>query len=179
MESIKSYDNQGKHETSAHKDLLKKVHKLAKNINDEYEKMVLNKVIALCREMTHVIEDAIQQKSPLTMIIEMVRFLLCYFCPIIPHIIHEIEEQLGDLLALGASPSSVWVGYDPDLVKDDQVIYVIQVNGKLKGQVLVPTDANESFIKDECRDYIRDVIKDVKIQKEIFVKGRLVNFVVY
>ncbi len=179
MESIKSYNNEGTSETISHKNLLKKVHKLAKNINDEYEKIVLNKVVALCREMTYVIEDAIDQKAPLPMIMNMVQFLLCYLQPIIPHITHEIEEQLAVANTLKVfSPNCVWMMYDPELLKDDQVTYVIQVNGKLKGQVCVPADAVEYDIKNQCLEHIRHTIKDATIQKEIFVKGRLVNFVV-
>ena len=96
--------------------------------------------------------------------------------PFAPHIASELWEKIGNKdINLG-----VWPKYDPGLIKKDNILVVIQVNGKLRSKIEVPSDLKDSDIKDmACRD-VKAVehIGGKQVKKVIYVPGKLVNIVV-
>ena len=73
-----------------------------------------------------------------------------------------------------------WPAYDPALLESGDVVVVVQVNGKLRGEIRVPRDLPESEILSRARENEKVVphLAGKKIVKSIYVPGRLVNFVV-
>jgi leucyl-tRNA synthetase len=78
--------------------------------------------------------------------------------------------------------SQPWPKYDPKLIEEKKVAIVIQVNGKVRGQMEV--ESQRAKVKSRIQELARkeaNVIKyleDKKIKKVVFVPGKLINFVV-
>jgi leucyl-tRNA synthetase len=97
--------------------------------------------------------------------------------PFVPHVAEEVWERLGREPSIFKTP---WPAFDPRAAKADEIEIPIQVNGKLRGKIVVPADASE---KDVEKAALADekTIKAVEgrtVRKVIVVPGRLVNIVV-
>ena len=94
-----------------------------------------------------------------------------------PHLGEELWQLLGHETSLAYEP---WPGYDPALLKDDEIEVPVQVNGKLRGRVVVPADADGPAIETAARqdEKVAALIEGKTIRKVVVVPGKLVNFVV-
>ena len=97
--------------------------------------------------------------------------------PMAPHLAEELWEILGHAKTLAFEP---WPGFDPEMLKDDQIEIPVQVNGKLRGRVIVPSNADQGQIQFAARedDKIAVLLEGKTIRKVVVVPGKLVNFVV-
>ena len=97
--------------------------------------------------------------------------------PFAPHLGEELWERLGhdDTLAYEA-----WPSYDKELVVDEIVTIAVQVNGKLRGTVELGINAGQKAVLEAARQQqkVAEHLEGKTIRREIFVPGRLVNFVV-
>ena len=105
------------------------------------------------------------------------RTFLQLLAPFAPHIAEELWERCGE-------PSSIidagWPKADPSKCVRDELKIIIQVNGKLRDEICVPTDASREDILERAESAPRAVpfLAKGTIVKEIYVPGKLVNFVV-
>ncbi len=89
-----------------------------------------------------------------------------------------------EMWAMAGQPYSIfnseWPEYDANSIVADTITLAVQVNGKLRGQVEVPADADETTIIAEAKtvERVRNYIQRREIVREIYVNGRLVNLVV-
>ncbi|PAP77513.1 leucine--tRNA ligase [Rubrivirga marina] len=97
--------------------------------------------------------------------------------PFAPHLAEELWRQLGHDETLTYEP---WPEADPDLLKADTVEIAVQVNGKLRGTVLVDAEADKVAMLAAAREEpnVARYLEEGTVRKEIAVPGRLVNFVV-
>ncbi|TAJ16472.1 MAG: leucine--tRNA ligase, partial [Planctomycetota bacterium] len=95
--------------------------------------------------------------------------------PFAPHIAEELWARLGhaDLVALAA-----WPKYDPAHLVDDEVELPIQVNGKLRGKVVVARTAPAAEVESAARAAVAEQLDGKTVAKVVVVPGKLVNFVV-
>jgi leucyl-tRNA synthetase len=98
-------------------------------------------------------------------------------CPFAPHITNEIANELGEVEIL---ETGAWPTYDPEMLKSDEVTLAIQVNGKLRGTITVPNEAVEDEVKTTAmaEENVKKNLEGKEIIKVVFVKGKLMNFVV-
>jgi len=105
--------------------------------------------------------------------------LLLILSPFAPHICEELWEMLGHKESIMKEP---WPEYDKKLIQDETVQIIIQVNGKLRDKIIIPsdqiTDKNQIEKLAQNTEKIKTFITDKKIKKIIYVKGKLVNIVV-
>ena len=102
--------------------------------------------------------------------------LILLLSPFAPH----IAEEMWSLLGHEGSLSRVeWPVFNDNLIKTEELLIVVQVNGKVRQRVIVPADANQEDIK--CKalgdSKIEELIKGGEIKKVIVVPGKLVNIV--
>ncbi len=73
-----------------------------------------------------------------------------------------------------------WPKYDALLAKEEELEIPVQINGKLRGRVVVPADATEDFVvaRALADEKVQSFLADKQIVKKIFVPGKLLNFVV-
>jgi leucyl-tRNA synthetase len=96
--------------------------------------------------------------------------------PLAPHAAEELWEILGHGRTLAYEP---WPSYNPALLKDAESEIPVQINGKLRGRVIVPADADAPAIEDAARrdERIAALLEGKAIRKVVVVPGKLVNFV--
>jgi leucyl-tRNA synthetase len=94
-----------------------------------------------------------------------------------PHIAEELWQVLGHNPSLAYAS---WPAFDPELLHDDQVEIPVQVNGKLRGRVTVPANADREGMEAVARadERIAELLAGKVIRKVIVVPGKLVNFVI-
>ncbi len=152
------------------KDMRQMLHQTIKKVSEDYEKMKFNTAIA--QMMTLV--NAFFQKGQITT--EELKILLKLLNPVAPHITEEMWQQcgFGDPLH-----HQSWPTYDPDALVAAEVEIAVQIKGKLRGRIMVPTDLG----KDNAEEYLKSndafkaIVGDGEIKKLIFVPGRLVNVI--
>ena len=139
-------------------------------VTDDLEAMRFNTAISRLMEFVNAFTgQEVRPKSAM----ETFTLLLS---PMAPHLAEELWEILGHEETLAYAP---WPTFDPALLKDDEVEIPVQINGKLRGRVLVPADATREQIEAAAHadERIIALIEGKPIRKTIVVPGKLVNFV--
>ncbi len=97
--------------------------------------------------------------------------------PMAPHAAEELWEIMGHTTSLAYEP---WPAYDPALLKDESVEVPVQINGKLRARVVVPSDADGPTLEAAAKadEKVAAMLEGKTIKKAIVVPGKLVNFVV-
>ena len=108
---------------------------------------------------------------------EGLSILLRLLAPIAPHIAHHLWRELkfgGDIIA------APWPEHDPAALIEDEIELVVQVNGKKRGDVRVPRDADKMTIEKIvlALPFVQKIVAGLSVKKIIVVPGRLVNVVV-
>lgn len=153
-------------------------HRTLKRVGDDYDRLSMNTAVARMMELVNfLLPIEAENDAERAALAEAVRLLAAMIAPVAPHIAEEISEAYGaerSLLDQG------WPTPDPALLVEERRRYVIQVNGKLRGEVEVPADAGEAEVREvaERDDKIRPHLEGKTIRKVVFVPNRLMNFVV-
>ncbi|RRV15629.1 leucine--tRNA ligase [Pseudomonas saudiphocaensis] len=136
-----------------------------------------NTAIAQVMTLMNVLEKAPtateQDRALLQEGLETVALLLA---PITPHICHELWQQLGKQGAIIDAP---WPAVDQAALVQDNLTLVVQVNGKLRGQIEVPASASREEVEASARanENVLRFTEGLTIRKVIVVPGKLVNIV--
>ena len=136
-----------------------------------------NTAVAQVMTLMNVLEKAAtateQDRALLQEGLETVALLLA---PITPHICHELWQRLGKT---GAVIDAQWPQVDESALVQDSLTLVIQVNGKLRGQIEVPASASREEVEAAARanENVQRFTEGVTIRKVIVVPGKLVNIV--
>lgn len=95
--------------------------------------------------------------------------------PMAPHVAEELWECLGHSNTLAYEP---WPTFDPSLLKDDEIEIPVQINGKVRGRILVPADADKDALEAAAKsnERVAALLAGKTIRKVIAVPGKLVNF---
>ena len=97
--------------------------------------------------------------------------------PMQPHVCEELWKRMGHD---GLASQTDWPRHDPAMLIEDTVEYPVQVNGKLRGKVTVPSDADDAAIEAAARadENVAAHMEGKTVRKVIVIKGRLINIVV-
>src|SRR5437879_11070288 len=123
-------------------------------------------------------EEAIAKNSiPAPLLADVQRNLVLLLAPFAPYLAHELWEMLGEKENLLKAP---WPKYDAALAKEEEIEIPVQVNGKLRGKIVMPADATEDFVLAHALvdEKVKSAIAGKQIVKKIYVPGKLVNIVV-
>ncbi len=106
-----------------------------------------------------------------------IKNLLQLLAPIAPHISEELWSQLG---GTGSIHVSTWPTHDEKYLVSDNMTIVIQVNGKLRAELVVDLAASEADIVKQATNHerVKPHLKGQTIKRTVYVPGKLVNFVV-
>ncbi|MHC4407347.1 MAG: leucine--tRNA ligase [Planctomycetota bacterium] len=147
------------------------LHKTVKAVTDDLDEMAFNTAIARMMEFTNFfLKQKVRPKSC------METFIL-FLSPFAPHIAEELWRALGHDHTLAYQP---WPEYDEEAIREDTIEIPVQINGKLRGRIHVPTDADRAAQESAARadPRIAGMLAGKTIVKTIVVPGRMVNFVV-
>jgi len=152
--------------------LKKAVNKTVYNVTKNLDNFQYNVVIANIHEIynlfyDHVINNKTSNKT-LKNEWEKITMLLI---PLTPHLAHECCEKLDRKF--------YWPKYDQKLLKEENCTIVIQVDGRKRGILEMPTNSKEATIikKSKEIDNVSKYIQDTKVIKNVYIKNKLVNFI--
>jgi len=156
---------------SADKETIKLLHQTIKKVGDDIENLRFNTAIS---QMMIFSNHLVTLESVNKEILSTYTKLLA---PFIPHIAEEIWHRLENNNTIIFES---WPDHDESLAKDDLVTIAIQINGKLRGNIEVDTHAGKEEIMEKAKsnERIQAYLKGKDLIKEIYVPGRLVNYVV-
>ena len=110
---------------------------------------------------------------------DSVSILLRTLYPIAPHITTQLWEELGYIREFGDLIDAEWPTVHEDALKVDTVKLVVQVNGKLRGEIHVAADASKEVIEAAAlaNEDVQRFVGDATVRKIIIVPNKLVNVV--
>ena len=161
------------------KALRRRVHDTIAKVSDDMgRRYTFNTAIAAVMELANAVsrfEAATPQGR--AVVREALESMVLLLSPIVPHITHALWRALGHERAVVDEP---WPTVDRDALRTDTVTLVVQVNGKLRGRIQVPADADRAAVEQAARqeENVRRFVEGKEVKKVIVVPGRLVNIVV-
>jgi leucyl-tRNA synthetase len=162
--------------TKPEKDLRRAIHTAIKEMTEDLEgEYQFNTAVSELMKLSNALNEATCQASPVYT--EGINTLVLLLAPFAPHIGEELWHQLGH-------PESVhlqaWPQVDPSALVADEITLVIQINGKTRGAIEVPTSASREELQQYAResDVGQRYLEGQTMKKVIVVPGKLINFVV-
>lgn len=158
-------------DTPVEGDLERVMHAAIKKVGEDLDGLRYNTAIAATMELSNAIRDSgVAQR-------EAVETLLKLVAPLAPFVTEELWHAVGHEGTIHDGP---WPEYDPAKLVADTVDIPIQVKGKLRGTVTVPTGASEQEVLEAARSIpaIATQLEGKEIRKVIFLPGKLMNIVV-
>ena len=127
----------------------RKLHQTIKRVSDDFQgRWHFNTSISAIMELVNELygaEDAIANgRVPASLVNEVQRSIALLLAPMAPYLAHELWEMTGETSNLLKAP---WPKYDPALAAADEIEIPVQVNGKLRGKVVVPATATDDEFK--------------------------------
>ena len=165
----------------------RKLHQTIKRVSDDFQgRWHFNTSIAAIMELVnelYVVEERVARAPspaeivPAALWSDVQRNLVLLLAPFAPHLASELWEMLGEKASLLRVP---WPKYDPALAKEDEIEIPVQVNGKLRGLIVVPADSPKDAIQEHAlsNERVKAAIAGKQVVKVIFVPGKLINVVV-
>jgi leucyl-tRNA synthetase len=156
-------------------DLYIKLNQMVKKVSEDGERMQFNTNIAALMEYFNALNQVKRIET------EFYQYILQksaqLIAPLAPHFAEEIWSMFGYQESIFKSS---WPAYDPNAIISEQINIVIQVNGKVREQMLADSDASQDLIEKMAleSEKVQKFIQDKSIVKIIHVPGKLINIVV-
>ncbi|MGF7400511.1 leucine--tRNA ligase [Thermoanaerobacterium thermosaccharolyticum] len=150
-----------------------------KSVTDDAEKFQFNTAIARIMELVNALYkyDGEVENKNMKLYEETIADLIRVLAPFAPHFSEEMWERMGYSYSVF---NQKWPEYDEKALVKDTIEIAIQVNGKVRGRLEIPSGATEKEIQDKALvvESIKQFIEGKEIKKVVVVKNRLVNIVV-
>jgi leucyl-tRNA synthetase len=161
--------------------LRREIHSVLKQVDYDYQRMQYNTVVSGAMKMINALEDfkALDADGGLAVVVEGFSILLRTLYPATPHIAHTLWSELGYAGSAGDLLDAAWPAVDPAALVQDEIELMLQVNGKLRGSVMVPSGASKEEIEalTLASETFVQFAAGAPIKRVIVVPGRLVNVV--
>jgi leucyl-tRNA synthetase len=130
------------------KALRREIHARLKQADFDYARMQYNTVVSAAMIMLNALDAAKLGAEPAARAVqrESLSILLRVLYPIAPHITHALWSELGYAAQMGDLLDAPWPQADPAALVQDEIEIAVQVNGKLRGAIRVPTAADDAAI---------------------------------
>jgi leucyl-tRNA synthetase len=154
----------------------REVHGALKKALFDYERHQFNTVVSACMTMVNALYRLDDGPAATAVLREGLSICLRLLGPIAPHVAHHLWRELyfgDDLLR------APWPQVDEDALRQERIEYVIQVNGKVRGKVEVPADAERALVESAALESpaVQRFTDGLTVRKVIVVPGKLVNVV--
>ena len=156
------------------KKIVKFTNQFIKKVTDNLNSFSYNIIIANFHEMYSIYNKEIKNGYTKKTIEENYHKVLISMMPVIPHFASECIEKNNFKLKL------LWPKYNPELLIENKVNYVVQINGKKRALIETKRDLDqiEVFSKIELDENVIKYIKNKKIIKKIFIRNKLINIII-
>ena len=170
------------HLNDAEKELRREVHSILKQANFDYQRRQYNTVVSAAMKMLNVLEpiklDQDRAISP-SVLRECLSILLRVLYPVVPHLTHVLWKDMGYAKTFGPLLDAPWPSVDEAALVQTEITLMLQINGKLRGDIKVPADASKEQVESLALQSEPAVkaLNGGAPKKVIVVPGRLVNIV--
>ena len=154
------------------KEMIRVRHNLIHDIQLRFDSFNLNTVVSGFMEYNNSLLDLAKKEGGVDL--ETLRSFSVLLAPFAPHIAEEcyhLAKGEGSVFAAG------WPEYDDKAMEADEIKLPLQVNGKIKAVLEVPKDLSKEEILAKAKECLRDKL-DGTLVKEVYIPGKIVNFVV-
>ena len=149
------------------------IHSVLKQANYDLAKHQFNTVASAAMKILNALERFAGARNKVTE--EGLSILLRLLAPVTPHICHQLWRDLGfgeDVMR------AAWPEPDAAALQQDEIEYVLQVNGKTRGSLTLPKSADRQQIEGSAAQAMQKYVAGQSIKKVVVVPGRLINIVV-
>jgi leucyl-tRNA synthetase len=157
------------------------IHAVLKQVDYDYQRMQYNTVVSGAMKMINALDDFKAAHTPGGAIAQIEGFGILLRClyPATPHIAHSLWQSLGYAGVLGDILDTPWPQVDPKAMVQDEIELVLQINGKLRGAIVVPAGASKEAVEQLAvgSEVFVKLTGGATPKKIIVVPGRLVNLV--
>jgi leucyl-tRNA synthetase len=166
---------------AAARDLRRKVHQTIQRVTDDVdERLHLNTAVAAFHELVNEIyrvEEELAAGPGREVMRLAIETLVMLMNPFTPHVCEEMWRCLGHSQGL---VDQSWPKADAALAREETIEMAVQVNGKVRGHLVVQRDAGEEAIrlKAQAEPRVAEHLRGKQVVKAVVVPGRLVSFVV-
>ena len=150
------------------------VHKTIKKVTSDIDELKMNTAIAALMAMVNDFYAKGLSKGDLEALLKMLS-------PFAPHMVEEMWELMGFAAKYGKMCMQMdWPVFDESKTIDATAEMAVQVNGKLKGTVIVPTDSDEQTVVAAAMELekVKKSTEGMSVVKTILVKNKLVNLII-
>ena len=160
------------------KELRRKTYETLQKCEDDFDRrLTFNTVIAAVMSLINqVIKFEDDSAEGRAVVFEALKISLQIMSPITPHVCHELWKELG----LGVIEESCWPEVDELALEKTSVEIAVQVNGKVRGKLIVPMNCRKKELIEiaEDADNIKKFLLDKSVDKIIHIPNKILNFVV-
>jgi leucyl-tRNA synthetase len=165
--------------TAKEKVLVRRTHQTLKRVTNDFEvRWHFNTSVALVMELVNdfYAQEPLDQEVSPTVLKRMLAVLVLMLSPMTPHIAEEMWEMLGNS---GTLSRQKWPAYREDLTREEQIEIIIQINGRVRGKMLVDEGLSEDETKERALSdpRIAPLLAGKEIVRVIVVPKKLVNIV--
>ncbi|HTP87561.1 MAG TPA: leucine--tRNA ligase, partial [Bryobacteraceae bacterium] len=166
--------------TPKEKLLIRRTHQTLKRVTNDFEsRWHFNTSVALVMELVNELyaQEPLDQDVSAVVLKRMLAVLVLMLSPMTPHAAEEMWEMLGER---GGLVSQKWPAYREDLTREEQIEIVVQINGRVRGKIVVDEGLGEDEVKEKALNdpRIKPLLEGKEIVKVIAVPKKLVNIVV-
>ncbi len=162
--------------TTEERNLRRAVHKTIRKVTEDVEERFhFNTAIASVMELLNTLQASSSNSAAVMK--EALESVVQLMAPFVPHITEELWQRMGNCVPLS---DTSWPEYDRNAVIDEEVLVVVQVNGKLRSKVTVAVDTGEEELKALAMadEKVLLFTEGKTVRKIIYVPGKLINIVV-
>jgi leucyl-tRNA synthetase len=158
----------------------RKLHQTIRKVTADLEGLRYNTAIAAMMEYLNLLRDVsgtAEGRSDARIATSLLQPLIIMLAPLAPHFAEECWERLGH----GESVfRAAWPAYDEALAREDEVEVAVQVNGKLRGRLMVPRGLTQQEVVDRAvaDAGVKRFLDGNPVRKVVYVQDKLVNLVV-
>jgi leucyl-tRNA synthetase len=164
--------------TELHRKTHVTIKKVTEDIRDRFHfNTAIAAVMELVNQIYQSLENRLNDAAYWPVLREAVEAVILLLSPIVPHIAEELWHEIGRSESLVKSP---WPTWRAEALQAEEVLVVIQVNGKLRSRIMIPVDATEEQMRKAALEdqRIQEFLDDKPIKKIVSVPGKLINIVV-
>jgi leucyl-tRNA synthetase len=156
------------------------INKLIRKITEDIEKFKFNTAVAAFMEYFNFLSETVRNDETVLATAEWqtaMRQLLAVLAPFAPHMTEELWQEYG---CEGSIHKQLWPAWDESKLVESEVEVAVQVNGKVRGSMLVPSDSTDEELGSLAlaQDYVVKYTAGHIVKRVVAIKGKVVNIVV-
>jgi len=157
---------------------LRSIHRTIADVGNDLDRFHFNRAVARIRELTNQLDELAGDEADVAWVRRFgLETLAQLIDPVMPHLAEELWQHLGHTTPLVDSP---WPDYDDSMLVEESITIAVQVNGKLRGTVMLPPDTAKEKAEAEALalENVQRAMDGKPVRKVIVVPNKVINVVV-